>query len=120
MINFKRCFNKWKEWKKYETVSWKFHNYDLLMFTKVVAHQGCIYLIKNTVKTVILWNIKITVDIYIYAFSRRFYPKRHTVHSGYTFLSVCVFPGNRTHDLCAANAMLYHWATGTVIYFNIF
>ncbi len=45
--------------------------------------------------------------IYIYAFSRRFYPKRLTVHSGYTFvLSVHVFPGNRTHNLCAANAML--------------
>ncbi len=29
------------------------------------------------------------------------------------FLSVHVFPGNRTHNLCAANAMLYHWATGT-------
>ncbi len=28
-------------------------------------------------------------------------------------LSVCVFPGNRTHNLCAANTMLYHWATGT-------
>ncbi len=32
-----------------------------------------------------------------------------TIH----FLSVCVFPGNWTHNLCAANAMLYHWATGT-------
>ncbi len=29
------------------------------------------------------------------------------------FLSVHVFTGNRTHNLCAANAMLYHWATGT-------
>ncbi len=29
------------------------------------------------------------------------------MYSGYTFvLSVCVFPGNRTHNLCAANAML--------------
>ncbi len=28
------------------------------------------------------------------------------------FLSVHVFPGNRIHNLCAANAMLYHWATG--------
>ncbi len=28
-------------------------------------------------------------------------------------LSVCVFPGNWTHNLCAANTMLYHWATGT-------
>ncbi len=27
-------------------------------------------------------------------------------------LSVCVFPGNWTHNLCATNAMLYHWATG--------
>ncbi len=24
-----------------------------------------------------------------------------------------VFPGIRTHNLCAANTMLYHWATGT-------
>ncbi len=30
------------------------------------------------------------------------------------FLSVHVFPGNRTHNLCVANAMLYHWATGTL------
>ncbi len=46
------------------------------------------------------------IYIYIYTFSRRFYPKRLIVHSGYTFvLSVCVFPGNRTHSLCAANAM---------------
>ncbi len=30
-------------------------------------------------------------NIYIYAFSRRFYPKRLTVHSGYTcFFSMCV------------------------------
>ncbi len=24
-----------------------------------------------------------------------------------------MFPGNRTHNLCAANTMLYHWATGS-------
>ncbi len=29
------------------------------------------------------------------------------------FLSVCVFPVNWTHNLCAANAMLYHCTTGT-------
>ncbi len=29
------------------------------------------------------------------------------------FLLVCVFPGNWTHNLCAAHAMLYHWAAGT-------
>ncbi len=35
------------------------------------------------------------------------------IQSIYFFLSVHVFTGNRTHNLCAANAMLYHWATGT-------
>ncbi len=47
------------------------------------------------------------VYIYMYAFSKRFYPKRLTVHSGFTFvLSVCVLPGNLTDNLCAANALL--------------
>ncbi len=32
--------------------------------------------------------------IYIYAFSRRFYPKRLTVHSGYTFFSQYVYKKN--------------------------
>ncbi len=46
---------------------------------------------------------------YIYAFSRRFYPKRLTLHSSYSFyiLSALAFPGNRTHDLGVASAMLY-------------
>ncbi len=35
------------------------------------------------------------------------------------FLSVCVFPGNWTHILCAANAMLYHWATGTGLWCDL-
>ncbi len=25
----------------------------------------------------------------------------------------CVFPGNWTYNLCTANTMLYHWATGS-------
>ncbi len=47
--------------------------------------------------------------IYIYTFSRRFYPKRLTLHSSYSFyiLSVLAFPGNQTHDLGVASAMLY-------------
>ncbi len=44
------------------------------------------------------WQLKVNygfisykIYIYIYAFSRRFYPKRLTVHSGYTFfISMCV------------------------------
>ncbi len=53
-----------------------------------------------------IWN----QNIYIYAFSRRFYPKRLIVHSGYTFLFyqyVCSLGIEPT-----ANEMLYHWATG--------
>ncbi len=45
--------------------------------------------------------------IYIYAFSRRFYPKRLTLHSSFYILSALAFPGNRTHDLGVASAMLY-------------
>ncbi len=54
--------------------------------------------------------IYIYIYIYIYAFSRRFYPKRLTLHSSYSFyiLSALAFPGNRTHDLGVASAMLYH------------
>ncbi len=37
----------------------------------------------------------------------------------YMFLSVCVFPGNWTHNLCAANAMLYHWATVLYLLFML-
>ncbi len=39
----------------------------------------------------------------------RFYPKRLTVHSGYTFFTqyVCSL-GTEPTTFCAANAMLYH------------
>ncbi len=52
----------------------------------------------------------------MYAFSRHFYPKQLTslIIQVIHLLSVCVFPGNWTHDICAANAMLHHWATGTL------
>ncbi len=64
---------------------------------------------------------KVYIYIYIYAFSRRFYPKRLTLHSSFYILSALVFPGNRTHDLGVASAMLYQLsyrkATGLV---NVF
>ncbi len=59
----------------------------------------------------VIWSIGcwVYIYIYIYAFSRRFYPKRLTLHSSYSFyiLSALAFPGNRTHDLGVASAMLY-------------
>ncbi len=56
--------------------------------------------------TLLFHSIYIYIYIYIYAFSRRFYPKRLTLHSSYS-LSALAFPGNRTHDLSVASAMLY-------------
>ncbi len=56
--------------------------------------------------------------IYIYAFSRHFYPKRLTVQSGHNFF--CQYAcslGIEPTTFCAANAMLYHWDTGT--HYNI-
>ncbi len=54
--------------------------------------------------------MKVYIYIYIYAFSRCFYPKRLTLHFKLQFyiLSALAFPGNRTHDLGVASAMLYH------------
>ncbi len=49
----------------------------------------------------------IYIYIYINAFSRRFYPKRLTLHSSFYILSALAFPGNQTHDLGVASAMLY-------------
>ncbi len=53
-------------------------------------------------------------SFYMYAFSRRFYPKQLTVHSGYTLLYhyVCSL-GIKPTTFCAANAMLYRWGTET-------
>ncbi len=59
--------------------------------------------------------------IYIYAFSTHFYPKQRTVHSGYTFSYQYVCSTTywiEPTTCCAANAMLYHWATGTLFIFS--
>ncbi len=67
------------------------------------------YHFKRTVHWKLFHLLLIYIYIYIYAFSRRFYPKRLTLHSSYSFyiLSALAFPGNRTHDLGVASAMLY-------------
>ncbi len=54
-----------------------------------------------------IWKL---FHIYIYVFSRRFYSKRLTVHSGYIYIfcqHVCSL-GIEPTTFCAANAMLYH------------
>ncbi len=66
----------------------------------------------------IVWDIFLVHPlyhyIYIYAFNRHFYPKQLT-YSGYNFFYpyVCSLVIEPT-TFCAANAMLYHWATGTL------
>ncbi len=69
----------------------------------------CANLAKNYRKRLTFVIVNILHYIYIYAFSRRFYPKRLTLHSSDSFyiLSALAFPGNRTHDLGVASAMLY-------------
>ncbi len=66
--------------------------------------------------------IYIYIYIYIYAFSRRFYPKRLTLHFKLQFyiLSAHAFPGNRTHDLGVASAMLYHLSYRKAVYIYIY
>ncbi len=54
-------------------------------------------------------NVFLKSMTFTFTFIRRFYPKRLTLHSSYSFyiLSALAFPGNRTHDLGVASAMLY-------------
>ncbi len=52
------------------------------------------------------------IYIYIYAFSRRFYPKRLTIAFRlYIFNQYVCSLGIKPTTFCAADAMLYHWAT---------
>ncbi len=60
-------------------------------------------------------NPKPTWYIYIYAFSRCFYPKRLTVHSGYTcFVSMCV-PWRNSVDKCKTDIKTYLLIDATVL-----
>ncbi len=75
--------------------------------SSLILSSSC-FLCTDALALVSLWGI-----IYIYAFSRHFYPKWLTVHSGYTFFQYVCSLGIEPTTFCAANAMLYHWATGT-------
>ncbi len=77
------------------------HHISLIMQRLCVKVTLCYFLISQ-------WNTDRQFYIYIYAFSRRFYPKRLT---GYTFSLVSVFLGIEPTTFCAADAMLYHWPT---------
>ncbi len=74
------------------------------------CYYGCVHFIWLLLDC-FTWKTRTIFYIYIYAFSRCFYPK-YFIQVIYLLL-VCVFPGIETMTFCAANAMLYHWATGT-------
>ncbi len=59
-------------------------------------------------------TIKMSISS-IYAFSRRFYPKRLTVHSGYTFFGqyMCSL-GIEPTTFAQLTQCSNHWATGTL------
>ncbi len=62
----------------------------------------------NSLLLKIDFNNVLNSYIYIYAFSRRFYPKRLTVHSGYNFFfyQYVFHLWSEPMTFCAANAML--------------
>ncbi len=70
-----------------------------------------------------LFCCSINIYIYIYAFGRRFYPKRLTVHSGYTFFffffSTCVSWESNPQPLrCQHNALTTEPQEHTFIIIN--
>ncbi len=67
-------------------------------------------------KYIVIQIIIILFTFYIYAFvADAFIQSDLQCIQIIYLLSVYVFPWNWTLDLCAANAMLYHWATGIFI-----
>ncbi len=85
-----------------------------LIFNSIKNNQDK-YNYAKTVKIIFNYIKKnITTIIYIYAFSRRFYPKRLTVHSGYTvFISMCVPWELNPQPFVLLTQCSNHWATGT-------
>ncbi len=87
-------------------------NQKIQIFNYLVGMKRCISILKSASHSATLSFQRTLTEkkslVYIYAFSRRFYPKVQ-VHSSYSFyiISAFAFPGNRTHDLGVASAMLY-------------
>ncbi len=99
----------YREWSEKEKISseWQLCGRTCLVDVRDQRRMG--RLVRDDRKATVTQINTRYIYIYIYAFSRRFYPKRLTLHSSYSFyiLSSLAFPGNRTHDLGVANAMLY-------------
>ncbi len=73
-------------------------NESLAIFKKRLKHISSIFIWPSNSSTLYSNSILCICLLYIYAFRRCFYPKRLTLHPGYTCF-VYVFPGNWTHNL---------------------
>ncbi len=60
----------------------------------------------NDTKLPMLAEVAAIDGVYIYIYQTLLSKATYSAFRLYIFLSVHVFPGNRTHNLCAANAML--------------
>ncbi len=116
---FSRCFNSVEEHKKPVCHLSTFH-VDIVWHSAVfVCNSQTRWTIDNKIHRPftqitawLLWHQMNQANyIYIYAFSRRFYPKRLSAFRLYIFY-LCSL-GIEPTTFCAANAMLYHWSTGT-------
>ncbi len=83
---------------------------EISFFKKLVSRRKHEVLKNVLVDGCVDWTSE---NVYVYAFSRHFYPKRLTVHSDYAFFQYVCSLGIEPTTFCAANAMHYHWATGT-------
>ncbi len=95
---------------------WRRHGF--VYYTNTEAHMNSWWFSASASHYMNTWTYRLCfsnfIYIYIYAFSRRFYPKRLTLHSVlYIFCQYVCSLGIEPTTFCAANAMLYHWATGT-------
>ncbi len=84
----------------------------------VYSELDILWLKNQSYKIPDLYKLHISFHfIFIYAFSRRFYPKRLTVHSGYTcFCQYMCSLGIEPTTFALLTQCSNHWATGTHIY----
>ncbi len=119
---------------KDKVIYWIYHNIYIFCphIKKYIADNNDLPLLSHDnldYNQSLITSVTIVVDVnqtchilhlrYIYAFSRRLYPTRLSVHSGYNFLSIYMwFLGIEPTTFCAASTMLNHWATGRICHNN--
>ncbi len=96
------CSLHWRNLSSYNKITTTHFKQIRFWWKNVITFRGKVY--SNFFKFVqqlfflsVVNYWPILIYIYIYAFSRRFYPKRLTIQVIH-LLSVCVFPGNWTHN----------------------